>query len=99
MKVLCIKDYKHGVLPKGTGKGSKEYATEFKAGQTYDLDEKLAVRLVRDLGYRKNRPEEEIHFEAVDPDEYRHAERRVKEGPLDKFFTPPENPENVKVDV
>jgi hypothetical protein len=73
MKLLCLKDFNHGHLPEGhpLRKGAnknKEYATEYKAGTYYEVEDDLALRFLRDFG-PKTKDAVGVCFQAVDQGE------------------------------
>lgn len=81
MKLKCLVDHTYGAMPKLTNKVARELdlnpkvyhggpVREFKAGEEVDVDQQLAVRLLRDYGPASGRTPDKVHFEPADPREY-----------------------------
>lgn len=75
MKLICLQDYKYGTKPRMTAKAAKEleldpkdfnggFVQEFTAGESYDVEDTLAKRLLRDLGPLQAHNH---RFDAADP--------------------------------
>lgn len=103
MKLICVKDFTHGhrvpaMDRPADGRRISEGVepTEYKAGETYEIDDALAVRLIRDFGPVVNgRENPDQRFEPVNVAEANRAVRRAKAAPFEKY----ENKAVADVDV
>lgn len=79
MKLVCLEGYKYGTMPRLTTKQAKDIDLDpkvyhggpvqvFEAGETYEVDRELAVRLLRDFGPKRGRTN--VKFQPADPTEY-----------------------------
>lgn len=79
MILNCLTDYKYGQMPRVSSKQAKDYDLDpkayhggpvrvFEAGKEYEVETRLALRLLRDFGPKRGR--RDVKFEPKDPSEY-----------------------------